>query len=263
MLLLFFFWISIFLKQPSLDRNWAQDQKVLVDISFSGSQVSIKNIRDFIYTDVDIYEENYKNETYNLDELESLYYIIEPFWKIDWPAHTMMSFGFKNWEYIVISAEIRKEIWESFSPLKWTLRNYEMMYVVWTERDLVQLRANHRKDEVFMYPIKSSTQSIKKLFISMLERADQLTKTPEFYNTIVNNCTTSIWHHVNDISPIKIPKTYKTFMPSRSDELIYDLDLIETNLSLWEAREYYKINSLSEKYAQSEQYSQLIRKERK
>lgn len=261
------FYIFILFKTPSLDRNWNLDQKILPEMSFSGNIVSIKNIRNFTYKTTDDYKVNYYDKDYDLDKIESLYYIIEPFSNFDWPAHTMMSFGFSNGDYVTISGEIRKEVWESFSAFKWLMREYELVYMIWDENDLVKLRANYRKDEVIMYPIKTDKENIKNIFISMLEKADSLTKNPEFYNTIANNCTTSILKHANQIrqntNKSKIWWSIYTFLPSRSDSVIYDLWLIDTSLSLVEAREYYKINDLSEKFAENENYSKMIRKERK
>jgi hypothetical protein len=262
---LLMFYLS--LKTPSLDRDWNLDQKILPEISFSWNIVSIKNIRNFEYETTTKYSVNYYDREFNLDEIKSLYYIIEPFSNFDWPAHTMMSFWFENWDYISISAEIRKKSWESFSAFKWLLRQYELVYMIWDERDLIKLRANYRKDEVIMYPINTSQENIKNIFISMLERADKLSKKPEFYNTLTNNCTTSILEHANEIrestNKEKIWWSIYAFLPSHSDKIVYDLWLIDTSLSLPESREYYKINDLSEKYSKSDDYSKMIRKERK
>lgn len=263
--------ISIFIYlsflNPSLYRDWNMDQKILPEISFSWNIVSIKNIRNFDYDSTYQYSINYYDKNFDVDEVDSLYYIIEPFSNYDWPAHTMMSFGFTDGSYLTISAEIRKEIWESFSALKWLLKEYELVYMIWDERDLIKLRANYRKDEVIMYPIKTDIENIKNIFISMLKRADYLTKNPEFYNTITNNCTTSILKHANEIrqstNKSKIWWSIYTFLPSRSDTVIYDLWLIDTSLHLNEAREYYKINELSENFWDNLEYSKLIRKERK
>lgn len=252
-----------FSKSPSLDRNWTQDQQILANISINGEKIAIENIRDFNYDSVDEYSTNYINWIYDISEIETLYYIIEPFGSFDWPAHTMFSFGFSNWEYLVISAEIRKEQWESFGPIKWLFRSYEMTYVIGTENDLIELRANHRKDDVFLYPIKAEKKDIQTLFLSMLERAKSLWKTPEFYNTLSNNCTTAILDHVNEIKTEKIPWSFKALMPTNSDEVIYELWLIDTDLPLQEARKYYQINSLSEAFSWSDEYSKKIRKERK
>jgi hypothetical protein len=78
--------------------------------------VEVKNIRDFLYTSSTEYEMRYYDETFDLDSIESVYYIIEPFSSVDGPAHTMLSFGFENGRYVTVSSEIRKEKAESFSP---------------------------------------------------------------------------------------------------------------------------------------------------
>lgn len=254
-------------KTPSLDRDWNLDQKILPKIYFYWDSINIKNIRNFQYNSTSEYRVLYYDKTYDLNNIESLYYIIEPFSNFDWPAHTMMSFGFSNWDYLTISAEIRKEVGESFSAVKWLFREYELVYMIWDEKDLVKLRANYRGDEVIMYPIKTDKENIKNIFVSMLKRADYLTKNPEFYNTITNNCTTSILKHANEIrqstNKSKIWWSIYTFLPSRSDTVVYDLWLIDTSMTLEQAREYYKINDLSEMYANDENYSKMIRKERK
>ena len=264
-LILFLIWWL--LQTPSLDRNWQLDQKVLSEISFSWNIVDVKDIRNFKYNSITDYEVWYYDKSYDLDKIESVYYIIEPFSEYDWPAHTMLSFWFEDWTYLSVSAEIRKEVWESFSAILWLLNQYEIVYVLWDEKDLIKLRANYRKDDVFMYPIKANKEDIKKLFLSALQRADKLSKQPEFYNTVYKTCTTSILDHVNYIRNDKwknlISWSTKVFLPSNSDKIAYDLWLIDTELSLEEAREYYKINELSEKYWDDENYSELIRKPRK
>ena len=256
--------IYVILQKPSLNRDWTVDQKIMSEISFSWNIIDIKNIRNFEYTTEDDYEIWYYDNKYNIGEIESVYYIIEPFSDYDWPAHTMLSFGFKNWSYLVVSAEIRKEKWESFWPIAWILNQFEIVYVIWDENDLVKLRTNYRKDEVFMYPIKTSNDNIKKLFVSALKRAEKLNNFPEFYNTFTNTCTTSILEHVN---PLRIDNwnsiinwSKQIFLPSHSDRIAFDLWFIDTELSLEEAREYYKINELAEKYWDEENFSKLIRK---
>ena len=265
--IIFGIFIYLILQTPSLDRNWAEDQKVLSEISFSWSNISIKNIRNFKYSSESEYESNYYDKDFNTDKIESVYYIIEPFSDYDWPAHTMLSFGFEDWSYLTVSAEIRKEVGESFWPIYWILNQYEMVYVIWDENDLIKLRANYRKDDVFMYPIKTSKENIKQLFVSAMQRADKLSKKPEFYNTFTNTCITSILEHVNLLREDNwkeiISWSKKIFLPSHSDQIAYDLWLIDTELSLKEAREYYKINDLSEKFWDDRNYSELIRKEKK
>ena len=261
--IVFVFLVYNISKVPSLERDWAKDQKILANIDIKEDSISIENIRDFKYVTVDNYTIGYINEEYDISKLESLYYIIEPFWSFEWPAHTMLSFGFSDGRYLVISAEIRKEVWETFWPIKWLFRNYEMTYVIGTEEDLIKLRANYRKDDVFLYPIKAQKKDIQKLFLSMLERAQHLSQKAEFYNTLSNNCTTAILRHVNEIRNEEIPWSFNALMPANSDSVIYELWLIDTKFPLEEARQYYQINKLSEQFAEDWDYSQKIRKTRK
>jgi hypothetical protein len=113
----------------------------------------------------------------------------------------------------------------------------------------VKLRANIRKDIVRMFPMKATKDQIQKLFISVLKRADKLSKYPEFYNTIYKTCTTSILQHVNELRQDKISGfDFKVLLPSNSDKIAYEENLIDTDLTLEQAREYYKINDLSIKF---------------
>ncbi len=260
-----FIWFAWWSSQtPSLYRHWNETENILPNISFNTWSINIENIRNFEHITETESIKNYYDDNFEFDKLESVYYIIEPFSDYDWPAHTMLSFWFSDWRFLTISAEIRKEKWESFDAFLWIMNQYEMVYIVWNENDLVKLRANIRKDIVRMYPIKVDKSQIRELFISVLHRADKLTKEPEFYNTLWNTCTTSILKHVNSLRKDKISWfDIKVLLPSNSDKIAYDLWLIDTELSLEEAREYYKINSLSEKFKDDIDYEKKIRRERK
>jgi hypothetical protein len=74
-----------------------------------------------------------------------------------------------------------------------------------------------------MYPMKATKQQMQKLFISALKRADKLSKSPEFYNTIYKTCTTSILQHVNELREDKISAfDFKILLPSNSDKIAFD-----------------------------------------
>jgi len=173
-------------------------------------------------------------------------------------AHTLLSFGFVD-EYVAISVEIRKEKGEKFSPLKGLFRNYELMYVIGDERDLIKLRSNYRRDTVYLYRINTTAERMQFVFLDMLERINEIRYEPEFYNTLTNTCTTNIVRHVNTIVPGRITLSYKVLMPAYSDELAYDLGLIVTNSSFEETREHYKINEEALLYADDPLFSVKIR----
>ncbi len=248
-------WLSI---RPSNDRNWTTDQAVLPYAEISEDVVQVHNIRNFTYRSTTDYDVAYEDKAFRLDELETLWYVVEPFegWGA---AHTFLSFGFKGQEYVAVSIEIRKEKGEQFSWLWGLFKRYELMYVVGDERDLIKLRSNYRKDTVYMYPVRASREKIRRLFLSMLERANGLREQPEFYNTLTNTCTTNIMTHINAISPKRIPFSWKVLFPSYSDQLAYDLGLLDTNLPLEQARARFRINDAALLHAESPDFSLKIR----
>ncbi len=246
--------------QPSNHRAWSADQIKIPQTTFDGEIVTIQNVRNTFYRSSTNYDARWEVRQFDLRQLDSVWFIVEPF--SDWrgPAHTFLSFGFNNGEYIAISIEIRKQKNETFSPTKGLLRQFELIYVVGDERDLIGLRANHRKDEVYLYKVKASQSQIRTLFTSMLRRANQLGTRPEFYNTVSNNCTSNIIDHIHVIAPARIPLTYKTYFPGYSDELAYDLGLIDTDKPRAQFRAAHQINALAEQYANSIEFSRAIRR---
>ena len=111
-----------------------------------------------------------------------------------------------------------------------------------------------------MYPIKTEKKMIQVLFRSMLIRSDKLSEEPEFYNTLWNNCATSILMHANALRSDKLFAGLYTVLPSHSDVLLYDAGLIDTQLSLENARAYYRIDEIARSATGDLDFSKRIRK---
>ena len=263
---------------PSNTRNWSVDQSLLpyAEISTTTSNlIHIKNIRNYTYKSTSEYTPNYYDKTFDLSKLKNVYYIVEPFTGFKGSAHTFLSFEFESVgsttassttstttsnDFLAVSVEIRKEKGESFSALKGLFNQYEIMYVLADERDAVKLRSNFRKNDVYMYPVKTTKEKASALFLDIIERVNALHKTPEFYNTAYNTCTSNIMKHANTITPSKIPFSYKVLLPAYSDELAFDLGMIDTTAqSLEEVRLKYKINEKALLYADDIDFSNKIR----
>ena len=90
-------------------------------------------------------------------------------------------------------------------------------------------------------------------------RANKLSQEPEFYNTLTNTCTTNIVSHINEIVPGRVPFSFKVLMPAYSDELAYNLGLIDNSSSFEALREKYHINEKAMKYGDSQSFSKKIR----
>jgi hypothetical protein len=244
---------------PANDKEWSVDQRILPFAEFNGDLVTIHNIRNFAYSSTTSYTQHYYDKTFDLRKIKSIDYIVEPFSGYKGAAHTFLSFGFEGDEYVAISVEIRKEKEESFSAVKGLFRQYELMYVVADERDVVKLRTNYRKDDVYMYPAKIAQEKMREIFLDMLTRANKLREKPEFYNTIANNCTTNIVSHVNRIKAGRIPFHISMIFPKHSDRFAYELGLIDTTLPFDEAQKKFHINERAMKYANDPKFSVRIR----
>lgn len=249
----------LFGPEPSNDRAWTRDQERLAWAEIEGRRVRVHNVRNAHYRSADDFDVFWEERSYDLDRLQSAWFVVEPF--SDWkgPAHTLMSFGFAGDEYLAISVEIRKEEGESFSPWQGLVRQYEVMYVVGDERDLIQLRSNHRRDPVYLYPVRAPRERIEQMFVSMLRRANHLRQQPEHYNSLTNTCTTNIVRHVNELVPGRVPLSYKVVLPGYSDELAYDLGLIDTELPFPEAKRHFRIDDDALRVGDSPDFSRRIR----
>lgn len=259
-LIFFFLLVIIYLiPRPSNDKNWAKDQKILPHAEIQDNLVRIYNIRNFNYRSTDDYDINYYDATFDLDKIKAMYYIVEPFGEWKGAAHTFFSFEFENNQFISVSVEIRKEQGEEFSAWKGLFKQYELMYVLGDERDLIKLRTNYRQDPVYLYPANTSKEKMQSLFLSMLARANSLKNKPEFYNTLTSTCTTNLASHINKVTPGRVPFSFKLLTPGYSDQLAYDLDLIQKQGTFEQTKDYYHINERALKYADDPDFSQLIR----
>lgn len=252
--------LLVLLVRPSNERDWNLDQVQLATAEFVDDQVTVHNVRNALYRSTSDFDVRWETRRYDLSRLESVWFIVEPF--SDWrgPAHTFLSFGFGDDDYLALSVEIRKERGESFSPWWGLLRQYELAYVAGDERDLIGMRANHRKDEVFLYPVRATPAQRRALLQSMLQRANALAAAPEFYNTLTNTCTSNIVDHIEAIAPDRIPWSYKTLLPAHSDDLAFDLGLIDTELPRERYRAAHRINERAAAHADDPAFSQAIRR---
>jgi hypothetical protein len=223
----------------------------------------VRHVRNFDWTASDSApREGYYDRTYDLRRISSVSYIVTPFsdgWR--GPAHTFVSFGFDDTTHVGISVEARKETGETYSIAKGMLKQFEVMYVIADEHDLIPLRANRWGDQVIIYPVKTSRGNARSLFTNMLQRAHRLEGRPEFYGSLRNNCTTNILDAINLIREKPIRYGWKVLLPGYSDELGIELGLIDTNLPVAQARERFRLDPVKgEGAGTGREYSIAIRR---
>ena len=246
---------------PSGSGSFVAGHTVQPEAVFHGSTVTIRGFRDFVYRSDTDFDERYVERAFDLDQVRSVWYVLTPFSE-DWrgPAHSFLSFGFADSTFLSISVEARRELDEEYSMLGGLLHRYSLLYVIGSEEDLVGVRALHRDPAVLVYPIRATSEASRTLLVEMLERANALRENPEFYNTLINNCTTNILDHVNRVAPgDPIPYGPRVLLPGYSDQLAYERGLIDTDLSLEEARIRFRVNERARQWADAPDFSVRIR----
>ena len=244
---------------PSNYRDWSPEFSVVPTVEIMGDQVTVRNVRNTSYVTEADYVLDFEDRTYKLSDLQTVDFICVPFSKIPIIAHTMLSFGFKGGDYLAISSEIRTERGESYSPLLGISRQYELTYGAADERDLIRLRTKHRNADVDLYRTLASPELSKRLFQSISQRMNELAETPEFSNTVKNNCTTNLVQHVNEIAPNRVPYSLGVLLPGYADEYAYDLGILDQSLPFPLLKQRSWINDLASRYFEDPEFSQKIR----
>lgn len=244
---------------PSHDRDWLPEQRLLPRAEFAGSLVTIHNMRDFRWGPGAHVAPGWTTQSYPLSGVASVWYILTPFSRDRrGPAHAFVSFGFDDGRFLAISVEARREVGEEYSVVRGMAKQFELMYVIGDERDLVQLRVA-RGDDVYVYPMRATRAQARDLLTDMLERANALHEEPEFYGTLRNNCTTNLLRHVNTIALQPIRYGRKVLLPGYSDEIAHARGLIDTDLPLDSARMRFRVNGRARQAEGRSTYSQIIR----
>lgn len=244
---------------PRQDRDWLTECSDLPTGTITGDDVTIHNARNFTYTETGIADVRYEERHYDLRGLESVDFILSYFGS-DAIAHTFLSFGFDDGEYLAVSVEIRKEKGEAFSPLAGCFKQYELMYIFGDERDLIGLRLYQRKEEVYVYRTNVTPEDGRLLLHEYIRAANELAERPAFYNTVTANCTTTIVDRLQSFWP-PVPFGLDILMNGYSDRLAYGSGALDTSVPFEELRGRSRINDRMPGNAAAPDFSRVIRGE--
>jgi len=229
------------LREPKASRMWIDVQDRTPSVSFDGSLATIENVRNVTWRANDDRDVRWETRTYDLDAISSVEFAVTTFGGWRGLAHTFVTFGFDDGRHLAVSVEVRRERDESYHPFDGLFRNYEIAYVVADERDAIGSRAFVQRDPTTLYPVKSTREARRRLLEGMLRRADELGRKPEFYNTLTNNCTTNVVVHYEQLMGRDLGVDWRIVFPGYSDDLVFELGMMDTDLTLDEARERFRI----------------------
>ena len=250
--------------RPSNDRSWVNDNERMATADFNGDEVTIRNVRDFNWRSSRDFDERWIDVNINLDKISKIWFVLEYFEPSKRQmAHTIMSFETEDGERLACSIEVRREKGERYHPLKGMFRQYELIYVWATERDVIGVRTRCRKKSVthLFEAVVLGLGNERRMLKSYLRRTNKLSKDPEWYNTITNTCTTNIVGHVNEVYPGRVPRAISILLPGLSPKLLHRNNLVKMTGTLEETLQMSVIDERADSWDGSSDFGDWIRSE--
>lgn len=245
---------------PSNDRNWLLDVAQTPWAEIQGDKVTIHNLRNFDYKTETDYKVNWETRSVDLSQLRG-YDLFMNYWGSDAIAHMILSFQFADSPPVAFSIETRKEVGESYSALLGFFRQYELVYVIGDERDLVRVRTNYRKGEdLYLYRTRSTAANARGVFLDYLKAANELGAHPKWYNALTTNCTTGMLPHLRAGNvQIRTLLDWRVLLNGYADQMAYEADVLAGDLPFAELKRRAHINEAANAADQAPDFSQRIR----
>src|SRR5262245_42230078 len=247
-------WLSIL---PSHDREWRPEVAVGSREFIDGDRVRITGVRNFDYRSRNDFTVRYEEREVQLSHVTALDFYVS-YWSEGLVGHTFLSFIFDNAPPLSISIETRPEVGEGFSPIASLFKQFELIYVVGDERDLVGVRTNHRKESVYLYHLNSSADNARRLLLIYLARINELADRPEFYHLLSNSCTINIVRYANAAGRTG-GFDIRHLLNGLVDGYLYHSGRVNTTLPFDELRRRSLINEAAQAADGAPDFSQRIR----
>lgn len=253
-------WLNL---KPTNQADWQEDVSRRAWTEVHGDQLTIHNFRNCDYKTETDYSNCWSDKTLKLSDLRGLDLFFTT-WGAPGIGHPIVSFDFGNGQHICFSIEARYRVGQDYSAFLGFFRQYELIFVVADERDVIRLRTNFRKDEeVFLYRINLDPAITRKIFDTYTHYLNSLNDNPEWYNALTKNCTTTLDGQIMKEIPNQQPWNYQLLLNGTLDHLLYNRGrIVSDGLPFAELKERAHINPAAKAADGSPDWSTLIRKGR-
>ncbi len=248
-------WLSI---RPSNQRDWKSEVTQTAWAEIHGDEVTLHNFRNFDYrTDCD-FTPVWEARKVNLSKITGIDLAIN-YWGSPYMAHPIASFQFADGPPVCFSIETRMEKGELYSAVGGIYRQYELIYIVADERDVIRVRTNYRKgEEIYLYRLTITPEAARERFNDYLAAINELRDRPKWYNAVTNNCTTNIRTQHDQTK--RRPWDWRILVNGFADEMLYEAGgFHQAGLPFTSLKKQSKINASAKDADASPDFSRLIR----
>jgi hypothetical protein len=256
-LVVLLWWFSL---KPSNYGDWQADVDRVAWAQTDGDRFTIHNVRDCDYRSETDYRNCWGDRTVYLSHLRGVDLFFTT-WGVRWIGHPILSFDFGDGQHLAFSIEARYKGHQQYSAILGFFRQYELIFVVADERDVIRLRTNYRKDEeVYLYRGQMGPEAARAMFLTYVAYLNQLRESPEWYNALTRNCTTTIDRRIAADVKNPQPWNYQLLLNGTLDELLYDRGrLVTDGLPFPVLKRRAHINAAAKPADGSPDFSALIR----
>lgn len=239
-------------------RAWQRDVAITPRATVAGDRVTLHGVRSFEYTTETDFVERWEDRTYDLARLDAVD-LVASYWAGRAIAHVFVSFGFGG-DHVAMSVETRKERNEQYSTIAGLFKQYELVYVVADERDVVRLRTTVRQpnEDVYVYRLRGTREEMRRVFLRYVEGINELYAHPRFYNTVTTNCTTAVLFNLR-ANPGTAPWTWKILLSGYAPQYAYDMGRLDTSLPFAELERRAHVNARAHAADHDPRFAERIR----
>jgi len=148
-------WYFGFIK-PNPNEDWITKHARMPHVEVVGDKIYVKDVRNYTWRTPTDFTPGYEDRVYDVSALSSMYFVLSPIFDLEPVAHVWVCFGFADGQHVAVSVEARGVNGRPFGLFPSMFRQFQLIYVIGDERDVVGLRGVARKAAVRFYPARTT-----------------------------------------------------------------------------------------------------------
>jgi hypothetical protein len=252
--LLLLWWIRI---TPSGRKSWRDDVAQLLTGTVHGDRVRLDNVRNFRWRSDTDYDIRWEQREYDLGRLDGADAVLS-YWSGQAIAHAMISFRFDDGRHLVFSVEVRRSRDQEYSSIGGFFKQFETILIAAEESDIIRVRTNVRGEDDYLYPLQLGHATLRALFLSYVQAANQLAVEPAFYNTFTSNCTTIVYRMARQIDAA-LPWDVRLLLTGYLPEYLHRIGAVDRRVPVEALRRSGRITERARACAIDADFSRAIR----